>query len=378
MIASRKYVKRPDRLAMTGFCGPILIMGLLLTVSARANDPFFVAGVKIDATAKSAPDAQGKAQNEGFRLAYKALLDRLVPRDRHVGLPQPSDEQLSGMIQSFQVGDEKRSSTRYLATLTVQFKPDQARYWFRNAGVSISETVGERTLLVPVWTPAGEEPQLWGGLNPWRQAFENREENPGDNIPFFLADGDLPDLQGLTARQALSHDEVAVTELAARYDADRYAIVAIRMTGTETIIAYWVKDPFGARRWNDRFPRENGADQTQELAHLADAVLIALNEDWKKRTLISAGTNASMAVTVPIASLKGWRDIKVRLEATAGVRDIIVREMTLDEVLIHLSYQGELSQLQVGLKAQSLQLAADDGGRARLLDLKTQGRGTAR
>ncbi|MEN8722901.1 MAG: DUF2066 domain-containing protein [Alphaproteobacteria bacterium] len=361
------------------YLGVLIAAMLLAGISVpgwSAGAAFLVSDVVIDATAKSAADAQGKAQDEGFRLAYQALLDRLVPRAEQARMPTISDDQLAGIIKSFQVTDEKRSSTRYLAALTVQFKPDQTRYWFRNAGVSISETLAERTLLVPVWTPAGDSPQLWGGLNVWRQAIENRGVRPGDVLPTILADGDLQDLQTLTARQALAHDQAAITALGDRYGADRYAIVAVRLTDSAALLAYSVNDPFGPRRWTEKFPRRADTSQSQdeELSALADAALMTLGEDWKQRTLIGAMTNASMAVTVPIASLKGWQGIKTRLEATAGVRQVTVREITLDKVLIDISYQGQLSQLQVGLEAQQLRLAADYDGRATLFDLNVQGR----
>ncbi len=354
----------------------LVLVGMVQPVMAAS--PFLVSGIAIDATARSAADAQGKAQEEGFRLAYQALLDRLVPRSDQVRMPRISDDQLAGLIKSFQVTDEKRSSTRYLAKFSVQFKPDQVRYWFRNSGVSFSETSAERTLLLPVWTPANDAPQLWGGLNIWRQAFENRQKSTSDAVPFILGDGDLEDLQTLDARQALTNDEAAIGAVAARYGVDRYAVIAVRLTEAEAVIAYSVSDPFGARRWNERYPRAADLDERAELAALSDAAQIAIDEDWKRQTLIGAMSHASMAVTVPIASLKGWQDVKQRLEATAGVREVVVREITLTQVLVHIAYQGHLSQLQVGLEAQDLRLAADYDGRATLFDLRTQGRSAPR
>lgn len=354
-----------------------MMVGIMMP-SAVAASPFTVEAVAIDATATSAAQAQGKAQNEGFRLAYQALLDKLVLQTDQARVPTPTDDQLSGMIKSFQVGEEKRSSTRYLAELTVRFKPDQVRYWLRNAGVSISETAAEPTLLLPVWVPRGQEPQLWGQLNPWRQVFENSDKRPGAVIPFTLPDGDLEDLQTLTARQAVSLNADALITMTERYGMDRYVVLAIRLTESEAVIAYSINDPFGPRRWNSRFNRQPDLEAAEELAALREAALLELDEDWKRRTQIGALTNATMSVTVPVPSLKAWQDIQARLNATAGVREVVVRELTLDQALVQIAYQGRLEQLQVGLEAQSLQLMADYDGRAVLYDLKAQDRAKQR
>jgi len=340
--------------------GPVLFAG-----SAHAADAFAVQGVKVDATADSAVEAQTKAQNEGFRTAFQALLDRHVMRADQHRLGVIDEQTLSGMIQSFRVANEKRSATRYLATMSVNFKADQLRFWLRRFAVPLSETTAKKSMLVAVWAPKGSNAVLWDGVNPWAQMLSYREGKPGDLIPLVLPEGELEDIQGLSARQAMTMDEPALAALATKYGVDRYAVAALRMKADSAIISIFVNDPFGARRWTvnyNRDPATNGDNQAY-LAAVADKLHIELDEDWKRRTLINGTAVESIQFSVPVRGLRDWEEIRDKLEHTAGVRGVVVLEMTTTAVLVELDYKGQTSQLGVSLQEHGLHLARDIGGR---------------
>ena len=66
-------------------------LALLATAPAVAADPdlFTVRGVRVDATAETAPAARDRAIAEGRRLAFRRLVERLVPASQSRSIPSP-------------------------------------------------------------------------------------------------------------------------------------------------------------------------------------------------------------------------------------------------------------------------------------------------
>lgn len=349
---------------------PVILVALVLVVlvgatgQASAANNFAVTGVKVDATANSAAAAQGKAQDEGFRLALKALLDRHVMRADQPRLGDIDDRTLSSMIQSFQVQDEKRSGTRYLATMNVTFKETQFRNWVLGYGVPISESAPQPTLLIAAWAPKGSAPVLWDGVNPWHNVLEAREQSASDLIPLILPDGDLDDIQNLNARQAMSTDKPALAAITQKYGADRYVVAALRLLADKAIVSVLVDDPFGQRRWTEQYLRgDQDMDDDAFLMQVADAVRIDLDEDWKRRTLITDTSDGTMNLFIPIRGLRDWETVQQKLKATAGVRDVTILEVSRYQGLVRLDYQGGQTQLAVSLSVHGYRIATDLEGR---------------
>ena len=96
---------------------------LLACGAARAESVFTVAHVPVDAEAASAAEAREFAIAAGQRAALDTLLRRLTV----VGtdLPPPPDNIIATMVAGFAIDRELVSTTRYRASLTVDF--DQPR-----------------------------------------------------------------------------------------------------------------------------------------------------------------------------------------------------------------------------------------------------------
>lgn len=105
---------------------PIALLMAILAVGvvrapAMAAPPYEVTGVAVDVTASDAATARDQAIVEGQRKAFAMLMERLLGAEQAAAIPTPSDAQLSGMVQDFEVESERLSSVRYIGVMTYRF-----------------------------------------------------------------------------------------------------------------------------------------------------------------------------------------------------------------------------------------------------------------
>ncbi len=84
-------------------------------------DPYVVTGVPVDVTAADAATARDQAIVEGQRTAFAMLMEQLLGTEQAATVPTPSDAQLSGMVQDFEVESERLSAVRYIGVMTYRF-----------------------------------------------------------------------------------------------------------------------------------------------------------------------------------------------------------------------------------------------------------------
>ena len=167
------------------------------TVAAQKSaleDIFVVRDVILDERAETAAAARTQALAKGQREAFRRLEARLI-RSVHRGLAESVDaDTLRFLVDAIQIDDEKTSNVRYLANLTVEFKPDAVRNLFRFLGVPFAELRSRPLTVAPVLARV-DRYILWDDPNPWREAWRNDPEGAG-LVPMLAPIGDLSDLAG--------------------------------------------------------------------------------------------------------------------------------------------------------------------------------------
>ena len=102
----------------------LIALAMLAAVGCRpalAAAPYVVSGVPVDVTAADAATARDQAIVEGQRKAFSMLMEQLVGAETAATIQTPTDSQLSGMVQDFEVESERLSSVRYIGVMTYRF-----------------------------------------------------------------------------------------------------------------------------------------------------------------------------------------------------------------------------------------------------------------
>ncbi len=361
------------------------VVGLSASLSfpVFAQDIFSVSGVHVDESAETAAAARDQALAIGQRKAFDEVVARLtLPEDRR-GLGTPNQNDINNMVRDFGVSNEKTSSVRYIADMTVRFKENELRNYLRFRDIPFAELQSKPVIIVPVYHSGGYT-SLWDDPNPWRDIW-SRNFASGGLVPVKAPIGDLQDIGIVSAEQAENGSIDRLNELARRYGAN-VAVVAsatiLGETGAETVDVTATRyDAGGAPQiFGVTETTQPGESLNETLVRAAKGVKDQLSDGWKRANLINYGTGGQLMVFIPITGLDDWARIEERIIDSPLVRNSRVVAMSRREVQIAVDYVGSTDQLRTALAQQNLSLSQmgdiwfiQPAGSERLQDLSIGG-----
>jgi len=342
-----------------------LLVWLLGVAPAAAQNFYTIDDVAVDVTADTAAAAQQKALIEAQRLAYDRLMRRLVGTEALSRVPPADDARLQALVQGIEVNDEKRSSTRYIAKLTVAFRPDPVRSLLRGANIPFNDQRARPVLIVPVYSVAGAV-LLWDDPNPWREAWLKIDTR--DRLqPLVVPRGDLADIGAIGAEQALSSDSVGLTTLARRHGANEilvaHAILRADVGGNQALLDVTLKRiGQGPERTSvETFVGPNRDEIEPLLASAVRQLSERIETDWRRDSRLPGGVASRLSVRVPLGSIGDWVGIRDRLGAVPAVTRIELARLTTGAAQVVLHHQGDVPQLASLLGQRDLDLVERDG-----------------
>src|SRR5437016_6197805 len=255
---------------------------LLLVVAAQSGAAFaqdrsesFSATVKIDATADTATAARDLARIDGQRRALRLVIDRLSGSTDNAKLAKLDDKTITGMVESFEVANERMSAVRYLGDYTFHLRPSKVRRLVNIADSTttdggarpalsdggnkpVPESGGKPIVVLPVYKDAART-VLWDDPNTWRQAWGQRSGDLGA-VHLTLPLGDASDLAAIDASRAEAGKS------------DALAAIAQRNGGEETVVALAT-----ARRQGDKLVGLDVSLKRYRFGRLADTQASAVD-----------------------------------------------------------------------------------------------------
>src|ERR1700687_5824716 len=170
------------------------VLGILFVFAmpgARADDLWTVSHISVDATGPSPSTAKDAALAQGRQSAWAQLFRRLTPATEWARQPQLTPAELEQMVKSFDIANERHSSTRYLPTVTYLFNPASVRTVLRKYALQFSESTAKPVLVVPLTANA------WAPDSPWSQAWTTTA-HAGHLVPIVVPVGDVAEMQLLS------------------------------------------------------------------------------------------------------------------------------------------------------------------------------------
>jgi hypothetical protein len=347
-------------------CGIVFALALLAAApGARADAVFTVDGLAVDQTAETAAAAREAALAEGQARALRRLMQRLTVSVDWPRLPKLSGADVAELVQAIEIENEKTSAVRYLAELTVSFKPESVRRLLQANDIPMAETPGLAVLVLPVYREPGAL-LLWDEENPWLAVWMARGGDRQALRPVVVPVGDLQDLVAVSAQQAVAGDAVALAAIAERYGASGAIVlladVAAALGGAAPQVTVWAlrhDESLGVAETIAQLPpvplAEDG-DRQAQLAPLAEQILQAMQDRWKEPRLLQFDQQNEMQVRIPLDGLDDWIAVRRRLQAVPAVRDSRLVQMRRDEAQVALRYVGDPQRLRLLLAQGDLEL----------------------
>lgn len=328
--------------------GILLAMGPAAGQQSAVEDIFVVRDVRLDETAETAAAARARALATGQQVAFGRLLARLTRSIHRSRVGNVDTETLRFLVDTLQIDDEKTSDIRYLANLTVTFKPEAVRGLLRAAGVPYAEVRSRPSLVIPVLERGGQF-VLWEDPNPWREAWRNHPPGTG-LVPVIAPVGDLADFLELTAAQAVEGDRAVLQGITERYAAESalVAIATIDQPEPGTFRVNVTGSRIGSRESTPvivSFRGQPGEALPAFLDRAVAAIIETLEDDWKITSAVAFGDIMQIRAAVPITSLQNWVETRARIEQVPAVNQVRVIALTANSAEIEIVYQGDLTRL---------------------------------
>ncbi|MGE0256091.1 MAG: DUF2066 domain-containing protein [Alphaproteobacteria bacterium] len=330
--------------------------------AGRDDEAFTVRGVAVDVTAQSAVAAREQALREAERTALARLLQRLVPPAERTHVPQVAAREVPFYVRDIEIADERASTVRYLARVTVRFRPAEVRTLLDRAGLPYADVPQETMLVIPVLQRAGAV-VLWDEPNPWRRAWSDRAAGQG---ALLLAAplGDLGDLADLTAEQAAAGDRAGLAAIADRYAAaGAYVAVATLRAGDDAVpvLDVAVSEPEAPSRppLLLNFRGEGLDDEAGLMARAVAGTAEALEKAWFDGHLRHGAVEQRMVLVASLGGLADWVKLRERLARVAPVVKRDLRALTPRHAEIEVAWVGDAGDLADGLGRQGLALGEE-------------------
>lgn len=333
-------------------------------VAAQAADAFVVSGIGVDVRAANAAAAREQALVEGEQQGFDRLLARLVPSGQQGRLPKLSPAELDALVSDVGIEQERASTVRYIATLSVRFKPEAVRGFLRTRGVPYAEARRGAVVVLPVFIEDGAT-ILWNEPNPWRQVWARRR-NEG-LVSFVVPLGELQDVTAVSAEQAVAGDAQALAAIGRRYGASDVLVAEasarqasgalslnVRLRGSGPGVP--VPDPASFS-----MTARDGENLEGLVARAVDSVVQAVGDTYKSQNLLLFDRPASLAAVVPLGGLEDWLTVRGRLDRVPQVRSYRVVSLNRTGAALMLDFVGDQQQLQGVLLRGGIDLAWVDG-----------------
>ena len=352
-----------DRTGRRAVGAGLLLLVLLIGLGpARADEPDdpYTATVKVDATADNAAAARTLARHDGQQRALMEVIEHLTGSTDQTKLPKLDDKAIRGMVDSFEVADEKMSAVRYLANYTFHFRAAKVRQLLHSADISFSSSPGKPVVVVPVFRD-GDKSVLWDDPNPWREAWAQLPAASGParlSVPL----GGLADVSAIDATQARSGDAEALTAVAQGNDADEALVAAAtaqrqgdKLSGLDiSLKRYRLGQLTNSQTTSITI---NPGESESDFMNRAVAAVAA---DIEHGVPPSSNKEASLDAIVPLASLGDWVAMQQRLAAVPEIHKVDLLSLSRQRAKIEIKYVGSPDQLKSSLAGADLDLGGGD------------------
>ena len=334
----------------------LLLAPLVLVTQARADDLYVVRDVAVDVSDVSAVEARRKAMQEAQLLGYHRLVRRLTLQQDWQRLPRPTFDEIQSMIDSLEIEEEKSSTTRYLANVTMTFNPDALHGLLSQAEIGFLEFAPLTALALPLYYN-GTEWVLWRKPNPWWEAWENLNASLL-SVSYLLPLADLEDRLTLPAAQV---DEAAqLGAFAARYNVDRILLARARPNpdGNDEldveVSVYRLLPSSSEATQLGRFDF-SAPNMGKGVANIAER----MEQDWKARSIQEQDDPSTFRLRARFASIEEWMRMRRSLQDASYIRDLEVEEIDIGGAWLRLGFNGSGQTLVAGLRRNGFLVAQE-------------------
>jgi len=330
-----------------------------LNVNAQSriikSTDFVIKDIHVDKTANNAVIARKSALMLGKRDAFKKLARSIVDEEEFEYFELPEDLVINSLIQDFEIKDEQLSNVRYVASLTVRFKPEDVKRYFAGYDIRTLETTSPPVLILPFWTEIDGITKLWRAENPWKDAWSVAMSHGETVVPVVIPLGDIVDLGLANPDEILGGDFLPVKRLIQRYETDD-VILTMASQNTEGLTVQIYEFVAGSLNEVKQFKMPLIENKIDFQAAVKE-VKFYLKQRWIKHQSIAPVVAKFYKLRIDFAQMQDWLLIQKKIKTITGVKGLELISLRKRRAEIKIHYSGSEQKLRQVMALKGLSLS---------------------
>jgi hypothetical protein len=325
------------------------------------NDPYSVKDIVVEKTDKSAKEAQDKALVETQLEAFKRLIARMVLSEEVDKIPATLKvDDVAPLIRSFSVSAEKLTSNTYTAIFSYTFHPHLVKAFFDQYQVSYIENFIPDMLILPVMVK-NSQVLLWDEDNSWMSFWKNNADL-NSQLPYRLPLSDVEDLFVINAGEAFVHQRDKLDLLADKYRLKDIMLCVLTSHAESDQIDVDIVHHATTGEKILQFPSfsKKGPLTPDVFKDIKDQMLLSIWDIWKSQGTLVSSQAQELLCFVETMDLKGWQDIKSRLQQVRLIQDSKLLTISKGMSQISITFSDTLPSLSQELLRVGLELTPQD------------------
>ncbi len=304
---------------------------------AAAANIYLVENVTSSVNSKSPAMARSLAVAGARRDAFLILLTRL---ELNPALADTvNDEEISDMVHSEQIDNEKIAGNSYSATFNIFFAKDFVDHILSKKSLKKlaedEQKIEETYLLIPV-KMLHRKAILWEEDNDWKRAIEkNLKKAKGK---FVVPTADINNIGFLNRESVMNADYSALEPLLSKYKSSAAYILFFSYDEVENKVTVNIVHIRKLQKKQTKLSFIN-ADRLRYETLLDKISAKTLDYIASNQILESKTINTNLVqIKIPITSLGNWLMIKNKIESSNLVSQLNIESLSRDYAVVSVSY----------------------------------------
>lgn len=342
--------------------GMILMGSLFLATNVLSANLYQIENVPVAAEVDNAIEARDIAIANGQVDAFWRMVRKMVKSDDLIKIPLLGQNEVVNFVQNVSLADEKTTATKYMAMLTVNFKPRAVQDFLAENQVPFLVQAPPSALIIPVYRQ-GESISLVEADSPVYGALKNIVSK-NDLFEWVLPESD-PDTANTIKEAWLNTDVNVWADILSGIGVGRVFLWEITQVGPTVAVETksFPEDQEGWERVSFKTIVPSGNIQSV-VPILFEQTELLLEKAWRSVKTNNLETPNMFWITVPIQNISEWVSIRKKLDSMEFLNGFDVRGFRPRQVLVALQFKGTGEQLDERLQVVGLRVKPVPGSSA--------------
>ncbi len=322
---------------MSRFFLPFLALFFLFGELSNAADQniYLVENIVTSVSGKSPNDARLNAVNGARRDAFLVLLNRLELN--HSIADSVTNSEISDMVRSEQIENEKISGNNYSASFNIMFAKNFVDHILAQKNLQKIDSKKEDSFIILLPKVDKNKISLWEEENDWKKAFINSLDSKSKKR-FIIPDADISNVSMINPENIskISYDDLEA--IIARYKASGAYILVFSFDDIENKVSINVSYIRKLQKKQVKLSFVNTSHLSypallQKVSEKTIAYLIESQANQSKEAVAN-----SIKIEIPISNLGNWLAIKNKIENSNLVTQLNIESISKDHAVISVTY----------------------------------------